>query len=168
MTILALDIASKVGWAVNALMDGQSDIKSGAFHRRTQFGTQSFANGDYGSMGHRFGNWLADKIDEHKPSIIAVERPFYRGAGSHVYMLNGMAWTAQMVAYAHEIERREYTVWDVRKALFGEKFRGGTKKVKQAVMDAIVLSGFSPQTDDEADAIALLLYAIEQEKARAA
>lgn len=150
MTTLALDIATKTGWACS---DGTSGVMDfGPFKE------------DFGRLGWAFEEWLRAHLVRVGPiDRLVVERPFYRGASSTVYMLNGLAFLAQKVAFATRLERAEHTVFDVRKFICGNRLAK-----KKAVMDWACAQGFDPEDDNEADALALLTYDLNREQARAA
>ena len=149
-SILALDLASTVGWAAES---------QGAI----QYGSRQFDITDFGGLCWRFEKWLADMILEHEPGIVAIERPFYRGAGSTVYLLGGMAFVAQGVAYGHELERREQPVMSILRWLAGKVRLGPRTATKAAVIEAVRRRGYQPEDDNQADALALLLYTRNQE-----
>ena len=142
MSILALDIATRTGWALSSGRSGVLDL--------------SKYKHDYGDMGYQLAKWFWQMIREHAVTIVVVERPFYRGAAKSVYMLNGLAFVVQMAAAMKVVERREYTVFDVRLRLLGKK-----KATKAEVIKWAEDQGFEPEDDNEADALALLTYALE-------
>jgi Holliday junction resolvasome RuvABC endonuclease subunit len=146
MRVLALDIALSTGWAAG---DG---TKEG-----TTYGTHLFAgmNTDLGRLSHFFAQWVADKITEWEPDLLAIERGFFRGPAS--YQLSGMIWDAHRVAYIRGVPRVEYTPLAIK------KFITGTAKAdKDAVFDAVWAHAFPVRTDHEADALALLLLALDR------
>lgn len=137
MTTLALDISSKVGWAATDTKGGVVDL--------TRF------KGDFGQLGQRFEEWLSAQFFKLVVTRLVVERPFYRGAGTQIYMLNGLAFIAQKVAFYDGIERAEYTVQDVRKTILGNG-----RAAKADVMTWAAATGRKPIDDNHADALALL------------
>jgi Holliday junction resolvasome RuvABC endonuclease subunit len=147
MRVLALDIATNVGWAAG---DG-TDI--GTTCGALTFG--GFAH-DYGWMSHSFSNWLADQITTWEPELVAIERGFFRGPMS--YHLSGMIWDAHRVAYVRGIPRVEYAPLAIK------KFIAGTAKASKGdVINAVFQRlGKRVRNDHEADAIALLLLALDR------
>jgi Holliday junction resolvasome RuvABC endonuclease subunit len=152
VNILALDISTNVGWAC-----GDGTVAG------TSFGTKAFADQrhDLGRMSFAFSAWLACEITERDPGMVAIERGFFRGKPS--YMLAGLIWDAHRVAYVRSIPRREYIPQDIK------GFATGSRKAdKPAVMKAVRALGFDIATDHEADAVALLLLTIDNERMAAA
>jgi Holliday junction resolvasome RuvABC endonuclease subunit len=146
MRVLALDIATNVGWAAG---DGTKYY--------TVYGSHSFwsAERDHGALSYRFCLWLADKITEWQPDLVAIERGFFRGPMS--YHLTGLVWDANRTAYTRGIPRVEYPPTTIKKFI-----TGSGKSDKHDVMTAVADRGFRPETDHEADAIALLLLALDR------
>jgi Holliday junction resolvasome RuvABC endonuclease subunit len=138
--ILALDIALHTGWALNK----GTAIRTGTegFHAHQY---------DCAVLGRVFKDWLCDMITENRPKVIAIERPFFRGAGS--WHLSGMVWEAHRAAEMHKIPRFEYAPTSIKKFITGK----GTAK-KQDVMNCIRDRGYTFGSDHEADAISILLF----------
>jgi Holliday junction resolvasome RuvABC endonuclease subunit len=149
LRVLALDIATSVGFAAG---DGT--------RAATWYGTHRLTRGDdLGRLSHLFGLWLADQITTWEPELIAIERGFFRGPAS--YQLSGMIWDAHRIAYIRGVPRVEYPPLSIK------KFITGTAKAdKDAVIAAVNKRGFGnlgPRlSDHEADAIALLLLALDR------
>ena len=146
--LLALDLGTTTGWAM-ALPDG--GIVSG---------TVSFKPGRYDGGGMRyvrFRAWL-DGIADDTPDIAAIHfeevRRHLSTDAAHVHggllaMLT--AWCEQQsIAY------QGVPVGPIKRFITG---RGNADKA--AVIDAIRARGYRPSDDNEADAIAILLWALE-------
>ena len=148
-SILALDLGTTTGWAIRA-HDGL--ITSG---------TVSFRPGrfDGGGMRYlRFTNWLTE-IDRLSGPIAAIWfEEVRRHAGtdaSHVY--GGLMATLTAWAELRGIPPYEgVPVGTIKRHVTG---KGNANK--DAMIAAVRARGFSPADDNEADAIALLLWAIE-------
>ena len=147
-TILALDLGTNTGWA---LRPGTGLITSG---------TVSFRPSRYDGGGMRylrFRAWLEQLVaDAGKPAAIHFEE-VRRHAGTdaaHVYgglLATLTAWCEQTrVAY------QGVPVGTIKRFATG---RGNADKA--TMMAAIKARGFSPNDDNEADALAILLWAIE-------
>jgi hypothetical protein len=146
--ILALDLGTTTGWAIRG-HDGLITT-----------GTASFRPGRYDGGGMRylrFNNWMAE-VDRLSGPISAIWfEEVRRHAGTdaaHIYgglMATLTAWAEQnSVAYAG------VPVGTIKRHVTGH---GNANK--QAMIDAARARGFSPADDNEADAIAILLWAIE-------
>lgn len=146
--ILAPDLGTTTGWALRG-HDGL--ITSG---------TVSFRPGRFDGGGMRFlrfTNWLTE-IDRLSGPIAAIwfeEVRAHRGVhASHVY--GGLMATLTAWAELRGVPYQGVPVGTVKKHATG---RGNAPK--QAMIAAAQARGFSPADDNEADAIAILLWAIE-------
>ena len=146
--ILALDLGTSTGWALRA-QDGL--ITSGtACFRPGRF--------DGGGMRYlRFTNWLTE-IDRLSGQIAAIWfEEVRRHAGTdaaHVY--GGLMATLTAWAELRGIPYEGVPVGTIKRHVTG---KGNANK--DAMIAAARARGFSPADDNEADAIALLLWAIE-------
>jgi Holliday junction resolvasome RuvABC endonuclease subunit len=145
--ILALDLGQKTGWAVRNT-DGA--IASGT----VEFNPGRFEGG--GMIYLRFRAWL-QKVDETAGGIGAVyfeEVRSHRGvAASHAYrgfLAHLTAW-----AEANKIPYHGVPVATIKRHVTG---KGNTDK--NAVIAAVGDLGFDPADDNEADALALLDWAL--------
>jgi hypothetical protein len=147
-TLLALDLGTTTGWALRA-RDGL--ITSG---------TVSFKPGRYDGGGMRylrFTNWLSE-IDRLSGPIEAIWfEEVRRHAGtdaSHVY--GGLMATLTAWGELRGVPYQGVPVGTIKRHATG---KGNANK--QAMIDAARARGFSPADDNEADAIAILHWAIE-------
>lgn len=146
--ILALDLGTTAGWALRGL-DGL--ITSG---------TASFKPGRYDGGGMRylrFTNWLTE-VDRLSGSIASIWfEEVRRHAGTdaaHVY--GGLMATLTAWAELRGIPYQGVPVGTIKRHATG---KGNAPK--QAMIAAAHQRGFNPADDNEADAIAILLWAIE-------
>ena len=147
-TILALDLGSKTGWA---LQTEDGSITSG---------TTIFANDRWtgGGMRYlRFKHWLTEiKQAAHGIDALFVEE-VRRHAGvdaAHAYggfLAHVTAWCEH-----HGIAYGAVPVGTIKRHVTG---KGNAPK--EAVIAAVEARGFAPGDDNEADAIAILLWALE-------
>ncbi len=146
--ILALDLGTTTGWA---LRDGDGLITSGTVSLRP-------GRFDGGGMRYlRFANWLAE-IDRLSGPMAAIWfEEVRRHAGTdaaHVY--GGLMATLTAWAEQHGVPYQGVPVGTIKRHVTAKGNAG-----KEAVLAAIRARGFSPADDNEADAIALLLWAVE-------
>ena len=145
--ILALDLGQRTGWAVRsrdgAIASGTHEFRSGRFEGG-------------GMIWLRFRAWLQE-IDETSGGVGVVvfeEVVAHRGvAASHCYagfLAHLTAW-----AEANRIPYQGVPVGTIKRHIAG---KGNADK--QAVIAAVKALGFSPVDDNEADALALLDWAI--------
>jgi hypothetical protein len=147
-TILALDLGTTTGWALRG------------FGGLITTGTASFKPGRYDGGGMRylrFTNWLTE-IDRLSGPIEAIYfEEVRRHAGTdaaHVY--GGLMATLTAWAELRGVPYQGVPVGTIKRHATGH---GNANK--QAMIDAARKHGFSPADDNEADAIAILLWAIE-------
>ena len=147
-TILALDLATKTGWALR-LASGQ--IISG---------TVSFRPSRYDGGGIRylrFRRWL-DSMAADAAGIGVVHyeeiRRHLSTDAAHVH--GGLLATLTSWCEQRSIAYQGAPVGTIKRYITGKGNAG-----KQAVIAAVRERGFSPADDNEADAIAILLWAID-------
>jgi crossover junction endodeoxyribonuclease RuvC len=145
--ILALDLGQKTGWAVRN-RDGA--IASGV----QEFRPSRFEGG--GMIWLRFRAWLQEVDDASGGVGVAVFEEVRRHLGttaSHIYggyLAHLTAW-----AEANRIPYQGVPVGTIKRHIAG---KGNADK--QAVIEAVRRLGFAPADDNEADALALLNWAI--------
>ena len=147
-SILALDLGTTTGWAIRG------------FDGLITSGTASFRPGrfDGGGMRYlRFTNWLSE-IDRLSGPINAIWfEEVRRHAGTdaaHVY--GGLMATLTAWAELRGVPYQGVSVGTIKRHATG---KGNAPK--EAMIAAARRRGFSPVDDNEADAIALLLWALE-------
>lgn len=147
-TILALDLGTATGWA---LRGPDALIISGTAHFRP-------GRYDGGGMRYlRFTNWLAEIERLSGPIAALWFEEVRRHAGTdaaHVY--GGLMATLTAWAELRAIPYAGVPVGTIKRHATG---KGNAPK--QAMIDQARARGFEPADDNEADAIALLLWAIE-------
>ena len=147
--VLALDLGQRAGWAVRnrdgAIASGVQEFRPGRFEGG-------------GMIWLRFRGWLQE-INETSGGVAVVvfeEVVAHRGvAASHCYagfLAHLTAW-----AEANRIPYQGVPVGTIKRHIAG---KGNADK--QAVIDAVRRLGFAPADDNEADALALLHWAIAQ------
>ncbi|GAB5501323.1 MAG: hypothetical protein PsegKO_36340 [Pseudohongiellaceae bacterium] len=147
-TLLALDLGTTTGWALR-LRDGT--ITSGTF---------SLKNSRYegGGMRYlRFRSWL-DELEAPgtMPELIVFEevRRHLGTDAAHVY--GGLLATLTTWCERRILPYQGVPVGSVKKHATG---KGNASK--QAIIEAMVARGHAPVDDNEADALAILHFAIE-------
>lgn len=147
-TILALDLGTTTGWA---LRDRTGRITSGS----QSFKPQRFEGG--GMRFLRFKTWLAE-LKMHADGIDALVfeevRRHVSTDAAHAY--GGFLATLTAWCEHHGIPYQGVPVGTIKKHATGSGRAG-----KDAVMAAVRRRGHAPADDDEADALALLLWALE-------
>lgn len=147
MNLLSLDIATNTGWAMSV-------------NGRTSSGILELPTDDYGHMATAFSSWLVERFVDGV-ELVVIERPTFRHVSDSSYRCDGLCWTAHQTAWLHEIERREVRPSEWRKAILGNG-NLSTDEAKARAMQWCRERGFDPKTHDEAEAIAILHFAIDR------
>ncbi|GAA0535604.1 hypothetical protein [Pigmentiphaga daeguensis] len=149
--ILALDLATRTGWAI-ATRDG-----------RILSGCESFvprASWDPGQRGLRFKAWLQEVVHHRDIHAIAYEVVIRHGpqnmaAAAHLYgLLEGLMWMAASL--------RQLPVEGVQPTVVKKVWTGSGRADKGAMVAEAKRRGFRPVDDNEADALAILNWALSQ------
>ena len=146
--LLALDLGTNTGWA----MRGHDGLIT--------TGTASFKPGRYDGGGMRylrFTNWLTE-LDRLSGPISAIwfEEVRRHAATDAAHIYGGLLATLASWCEESGIPYQGVPVGTIKRHVTGKGNAG-----KQAVIEAVRARGFSPADDNEADAIAILLWAIE-------
>ena len=149
-SILALDLGTTTGWA---LRDAAGNITSG---------TVSFRPSRYDGGGIRylrFRSWL-DGIAAHAGQVGAVHfEEVRRHVGTDAaHVFGGLLATLSAWCEQCGIAYQGVPVGTIKRFIVG---KGNADK--QTMITAVRNRGFKPTDDNEADAIAILLWAIETE-----
>ena len=147
-TILALDLGTTTGWAIRGydglITSGTANFKPGRY--------------DGGGMRYlRFTNWLTELDRLSGPIATIWFEEVRRHAGTdaaHVY--GGLMASLTSWGELRGVSYQGVAVGTIKKHATG---KGNAPK--QAMIDAARARGFSPADDNEADAIAILLWALE-------
>ena len=146
--ILALDLGTTTGWALRShdglIISGSASFRPGRY--------------DGGGMRYlRFTNWLTE-LDRLSGPIAAIWfEEVRRHAGTdaaHVY--GGLMASLTSWGELRGIPYEGVPVGTIKRHATG---KGNAPK--QAMIDAARAKGFSPADDNEADAIAILLWALD-------
>ncbi len=145
-TLLAVDLGTTIGWALKRI--GRPIVS----------GTMTFKAGRFEGGGMpflRFRRWLAEiEAAEGQLAVYFEEVRAHAGTiAAHVYG----GFLAELTAWCEE---RGHPYEGVPVATIKRFATGKGNADKQAVIDAVRARGFSPTDHNEADAIAILLWAI--------
>ncbi|MBF0439379.1 MAG: hypothetical protein HQL93_09690 [Magnetococcales bacterium] len=146
-TILTLDLGSKTGWAVR-------------INGKVASGTNTFLPSRFEGGGMRFvrfSGWLEGMKKNVNPDIIYFEevRSHVGTTAAHVYggfLAHLTAWAEQ-----NKIPYQGVPVGTIKQHATGKGNAG-----KPAMIAAMVAKGHAPKDDNEADALAILHWAIAQ------
>jgi len=148
MIILALDLGRKTGWALHQ-------------HGAITVGTQEFPlkRGESPGMVYlRFGGWLEEisKMSLHRIGLVCYEQVHHRG-GTATELLVGLQTRLQEFCALHKIEIAGVHTGTLKKWATGN---GAAKK--EAMLARARELGHDVTNDDEADAVLLLRYQMEE------
>lgn len=153
MKVLALDIATRLGWAV------------GSAGSLPLFGAHQLPKARYdGDFSGRFvamAQWLHDMIDMHAPTLIAYEEPLMpRG----VEMTTTWATTRLLiglVSWADGVaEDRGVAAMEVNNSTWKKHFVGNGRAEKIDTIRKCFSLGMQPPDNNAADAIGILSFAL--------
>lgn len=151
--ILALDLGTQLGWAlyreIGPITGGSISFKPGRF----EGAGMSFV---------RFRLWLNEIAD----ACEVIDAVYFEEVRAHAGTLAAQVYggfLAHLSAWCEEcgIPYMGVPVGTIKKFATG---KGNANK--KAVIAAVTNKGFSPKDDNEADATALLLWALEQQKVK--
>jgi Holliday junction resolvasome RuvABC endonuclease subunit len=146
--IVALDLGTTTGWA---LRDGAGLITSGTLSFRP-------SRYDGGGMRYlRFRSWLDGLVAQAGPIGTVHFEEVRRHIGTDAaHVFGGLLATLSAWCEQRDIAYQGVPVGTIKRFIAG---KGNADK--DAVVAAVRARGFSPGDDNEADAIAILLWAIE-------
>ncbi|CAA7614985.1 crossover junction endodeoxyribonuclease RuvC [Magnetospirillum sp. SS-4] len=147
-TILALDLGTTTGWAMR-LADGA-----------VVSGTMEFKPGRYEGGGMRFlrfRSWLDHLLDGARTIDLLHFEEVRRHAGTDAAHIYG-GFLAHLAAWCElkQIPYQGVPVGTIKRHATGKGNAG-----KDAVIAAMQARGFNPEDDNEADALAILSWAID-------
>lgn len=148
MIILALDPSRSTGWAL--FQNGVTTIGTQRFKRdKTERPGMDFI---------RFGGWLEEmnKLCVRPVDLIVFEEPHLRGKNATYLLVGFMTKIKEFAAKYHADIDSEHT------GTLKKWATGMGNATKDDMVDEAKRRGFSPQNDDEADAVLLLEYFKDQ------
>lgn len=152
-SILALDLGTKCGYACKP--------RDGALIHGTQVFTPR-ASWSAGQKWQRFRAWLSTMIFERQITVIAFEDVKRHGPGqvlaAHAY--GGYRAMLEMVADQHRVELRPVGVGTIKK-----QWTGNGHAKKEEMIAQAKKRGFRVEDDNDADALAILHWALAKEAA---
>jgi len=149
-TILALDLGTRTGWAV---LPRSGRIASGV----TEFRPGRFEGAGMAFL--RFEKFLADLNRDAGPFDAVVFEEVRAHAGTLAAQVYG-GFLAHLTAWC---ERKTAPYLGVPVATIKRHVTGKGNAAKEDVIRAVQARGFLPKDDNEADALALLAWAIANE-----
>jgi Holliday junction resolvasome RuvABC endonuclease subunit len=151
MNILALDLGTRMGWALLQTAEITNGSVSFATNKLAGFGVR-FLN---------FRNWLVEMLSKHKIDMVVFEDVRNHAGVYAAHAYGGFAAILTSVCETLKIPYRGFGVKTIKKFVTGSgNASGATTASKQDVINAVRTRGYDPIDDNEADAIALALLAM--------
>lgn len=150
VNILALDLGTKLGWAVRS-RDG-----------KVSHGTEVFTPRASWSPGQRWlraRSFLTDLIVRHQATVIAYEDVKRHVGTDAAHAYGAFLCIVQMVADSHRATLQPVGVKTIKKY-----WTGNGNADKDAMTAQAKVRGFRPETDNDSDALAILHWAVDQER----
>lgn len=145
--ILALDLATALGWAVNPP------------HEEPDFGTEFLPSTgkNVGAFIAAYDRWLRGTIEIQKPALVIYEQPslFAKSTPDTVIKLNGLATHTEWLCHRKDIPVRSANPSQLKKF-----FTGSGKAKKPDMVAAARRRGWLVRDDNQADACAVRAWAI--------
>jgi Holliday junction resolvasome RuvABC endonuclease subunit len=150
MTILALDLGTKTGWATKN--------PDGVFvYGVNSFKPQRFEGG--GMRYLRFRSWLDETVKMLEVDAVYFEEVRAHAGTDAAHIYGGLMATLTAYCEAQRIPYAGVGVGTIKKSATG---KGNASK--QQMIAAMKAKGHSCEDDNEADALAILYWAIESTK----
>ena len=147
MKLLALDLGTVCGFAI---------FKDGKFISGTRkLGTYKEK---FGARFHEFRTWLLNIIAKHNIEAVYFERVFGHKGVEAAHCYRGFLYMLASVCFQQDIPCISFSVQAIKKFMTGKG-----NATKDEMIAAARQKGFNAETDDEADAIAIMLLAIEDQ-----
>ena len=157
MMTLALDLATRTGWA------------TGRFGMPPSWGAVEFGRGrSNGEVLAAYRGWLNGQITALEPQIIAFESPFVPTGNSEFAKPRNALTVRRLFGFAAVTEltciERRLRCYEARPTEISRRFLGGPVPKKRDEKKAATVAmarqlGFAVDNDDEADAVALWCFA---------
>lgn len=150
VNILALDLGTKLGWAVRA--------RDGAVWH----GTEVFTPRKSWTPGQRWlraRSFVTDLVVRHQVHAIAYEDVKRHAGTDAAHAYGAFLCLVQMVADSHRAALMPVGVGTIKK-----HWTGKGNADKDAMTAQAKVRGYRPETDNDSDALAILHWAVDQER----
>lgn len=150
-SILALDLATRTGWAVR--------LAGAATHYNHGF-LDLGADGakDRAAKGERLMKHMRQLIDAYQVKTVVIEQPiFIQSNFDSARLAHGLFMVAELIARG-----RGCRVYEVNAMTLKKAWTGSGKADKPRMIEVARANGFDIKDDNEADALALAHYAARQ------
>lgn len=154
LRVLALDLATNVGWAM--LANGILTHGEQSNHRK--HGLKRTPDEHPGIAYHRFDSWLTDFLNEQKPALIVTEYSgFFKSAAARDICCGFRGILLAQCA------KRGLPLFSYSPAHIKKFWTGAGNADKDLMMTSAAVHGFTDVGPDECDAIAMLHLHLNQQ-----
>ena len=150
MTFLALDLGTDCGFAI---------LKNGKYVSGTK--KLQVDKREFGQRFLDFRNWLLKTITNHKVEHVYFERVYAHSGTEAAHTYGGFMYTLAAVCLEQGVKCTGLSVQTIKKFMTGKG-----NATKDEMILAARLRGFNPQSDDEADALAIILLGLNDFNAK--
>lgn len=153
MRLLTLDLATNIGWAARS----DSGRISHGVYRLPSTGK------NVGAFLDKFDLWLSDMVTTHQPQRLLYETPWVgpqtsQDTARKLLCLGGFT---EFICHRREVDCWEANNASVRAHFIG-KGRGERGELKRLTIAKCRERGWAPKSDDDADALAMLSFAMAE------
>ena len=151
MKILTLDLATKTGWCFGHYDEPLLDSRHGVI---------DFSLGKGETRGHRFlkfHTWFRQLVKSQKP-----DRVYYEDVKRHSSNLSARVYCGLLSQVEMICAYEKIPLFDVGVGTIKKHATGKGNATKEMMIDACKVKGITPKDDNEADAICLWCYAVEE------
>jgi hypothetical protein len=153
MRILALDLASCTGWACGSIPEGVVEHSSYQLPKTGE---------DVGMFLAYFRKWLESTIARNRPGEVIFESPILpdKTSISTLRKLYSLAGLTELVALDHKLVCREANISEICTHFLCRGYPRKSELRKKATVAQCRVRGWPTKDDNDADALALLDYAL--------
>jgi crossover junction endodeoxyribonuclease RuvC len=157
MRILALDLASCTGWACGSTSEGVLEHSSYQLPKTGE---------DVGMFLAYFRKWLESTIARNRPGELIFESPILPRKTNIITLrkLYSLAGRTEEIAYDLHLKCREENIGKICTHFLGRGYPAKGEPRKRATMTQCRARGWTVKDDNDADALALLDYALALEQ----
>ena len=150
INLLAIDLGTSMGWAHNAARNG-----------RVVFGTENLKRPDERESlrYHRLAQWLTPEGSPLKTRPWNLDAIIYEEVARHVSTRSAHVYGGLRGILLSHCEAHNLPCIGVGVMVLKAATAGNGRASKDQMMSAVISMGYNIKTHDEADAVALLIYA---------
>jgi crossover junction endodeoxyribonuclease RuvC len=149
-TLLSLDLATRFGWALGVPGAQPTDIQHGSVQLPAREGE--------GAVFWTYENWLMDALARWQPRLVVYEAPFLDRNRTSIQVATRLIGLGVITTKCCH-EAGVYRVENVENTMIKKFMTGRGRAEKLDIISAVRRFGFDPVDDNDADAVAIFLWA---------